>query len=271
MKFAKTLLIELMLFSITQLTGLGAAYFLILKKPELIPFEEISLTYFVVAFLIATFFIILALRFLKGSIGFKLLFVLLIAIGTKTVFQPFTSEIFASLLALGVIILWLLIKYVWVHNLAIILAVAGISAQLGLTISTTTILLVLAALSIYDVFAVYKTQHMVSMFKNLMSKGVILSIISPFSFSGFLRKLSSVELGKEFVLLGTGDLAFPLIFAVAILKFSLRSSLFVVGGALLGATIVFLLLTHQTQHRAIPALPPIAACSVLGFLLSLMI
>ncbi len=270
MKQIKPLFIELFLFAAAQIIGIYTAYNLILLKPELIP-AEISLFNFIIAFLIATSAILLALKFFKGQIGFKLLFIFLIGIGSKTIFQTFTTEIIAISLAIIIIAMWLLLKYILIHNLVLILAIAGIGATLGLSISLPAVILLLSALSLYDVLAVYKTQHMISMFKNLMSKGVLLSLVAPEKLSGFLQETSSIKLGKGFVLLGTGDVAFPLILAVSALTLGLRSSLFVFAGSLVGVIAVYLLLTYQTQHRALPALPPIAGFSLLGLLLSVLV
>jgi len=70
-------------------------------------------------------------------------------------------------------------------------------------------------------------------------------------------KISKVPDKRKFVMLGTGDLVFPIILAVSVFgEFSLLHSLFVVVGSLVGILIVHLLLT-QKKIQALPALPPI--------------
>ena len=49
------------------------------------------------------------------------------------------------------------------------------------------------------------------------------------------------------------------------------SAWFISGGAVIGAGVVYYLLNTQKSTRAMPALPPIAIFSVLGFIVSLMI
>jgi presenilin-like A22 family membrane protease len=170
-----------------------------------------------------------------------------------------------------VLVLWLIARNVLVHDIAIILAIAGISAEVGLAMSLPTILILITALSVYDVIAVYRTKHMVEMFKTLVHKGVFLAIIIPFFAKDFLQKTKNVEPGQNYVMLGTGDLAFPLIFAAAVLKTSFLSSLFVIAGAAIGVAIIYIMLITQVQRRAMPALPPIALCSVIAFLISLLV
>ena len=104
-----------------------------------------------------------------------------------------------------------------------------------------------------------------------MSKGVLLSIAIPINPKDFFKKTATIKPRSGFLLLGTGDLAFPLVFAIAALKISLVSSLFIVAGSVIGAAVVFYLLTQQVQHRALPALPPIAICSTIAFVISLFI
>ncbi len=262
---------ELLIFAIVQFLGLFVAKFLYETRPELTQLPQISLIQFVVVFIIATSVLLLALKYLKKNIGFKIFFMLLIFIGSNIIFNTFLPEVYALLAAAGIVLAWLFFKFIWMHNLAIILAIAGVSVQLGMSISVPTVIILITFLSIYDVIAVYGTRHMITLFKSLVDKGVILSIIVPGTIKGFFTKTSTVKPGHGILLLGTGDLAFPLIFAVSVLKYSLMSSVFVIGGALIGVVIVFNLLTSQTQRRALPALPPIAVFSILGFLISLLI
>jgi presenilin-like A22 family membrane protease len=267
----KVLLSELLLFAAIQFLGIFVATKLMLNRPELLAVPEISLATFGTIFLVSVVFILLAMRFIKHKHGFKLLFVFLIVVGSKTVFSAFVSDMTANILALLVVALWVGLPYVFMHNAVLLLAVSGISTELGFSVSFSTILLLLAILSIYDVLAVYQTKHMVKMFTGLMDRGLLLSIVVPFKNKDWFAKTDTVRPRKGFLLLGTGDLAFPLIFAVTALSISLKASLFIALGSIVGAALVFYLLTHQTQRRAIPALPPIALCSILGFLASFLV
>ena len=172
-----------------------------------------------------------------------------------------------------VLLIWFAFPYVLTHNLVILTSISGISASIGLGLTPGTVITVLAVLSLYDVIAVYKTKHMVTMFNKLLEKGVIMSIIIPKDPMATISKVKEIRPGpgSGFMLLGTGDIAFPLIFAMSVMKISLLSSFFIVGGSLIGVIIVNQLLVEQSERRAIPALPPIALCSILGFLLSTLV
>jgi presenilin-like A22 family membrane protease len=268
----KVLATELSIFLAVQLLGLYTAAHLLSTQSEIyLNVPELSILSFAASFILAVTIIFMAIKFLKGKFGFKLLFVFLIVVGSKTIFSAMFSDFVSTILALVVVALWVGLPYVLMHNLAIVLAISGISAELGFAVSFTTILVLMAVLSIYDVLAVYQTKHMITMFKDLMDRGVVLSIIIPIKFQDFLKRTDIAHPKKGFMFLGTGDLAFPLIFAISALKFSMHSSLFIIGGATVGAALVFYLLVNQTQRRALPALPPIAICSFVGFVLSLII
>jgi presenilin-like A22 family membrane protease len=267
----KVLISELLLFAAVQFLGIFVATRLMRVRPELLAAPEISLVTFAMVFLTSVAFILFAMRFIKHKHSFKLLFLFLIVVGSKTVFSAFVSDFVSNIFVLILVVLWVGLPYVFMHNIVLLLAISGISTELGFSVSFSTILILLAILSIYDVLAVYQTKHMVKMFTGLMERGLLLSIVVPFKNKDWLAKIGTVRPRKGFLLLGTGDIAFPLVFAVAALSISLKASLFIACGALAGAAVVFYLLTNQTQRRAIPALPPIAICSILGFLASFLI
>ena len=262
---------ELVVFLFIQLLGIYTASALLLSKPEIAEMPQISLLAFASIFAVSVIIMILAIKYLKHKFGFKMLFVFLIVIGSRTIFSIFFSDLIASILSLAVVAVWVALPYVAIHNFALVLAIAGISTELGFALSFSTVLILLAVLSVYDVIAVYQTKHMVKMFTGLMKKGLLLSLVIPIERSGWFARTDSVRPKKGFLLLGTGDIAFPLIFAITVLNFSMTSALFVAAGSTAGAAIVFYMLINQGSRKAIPALPPIAICSILGFLASLII
>jgi presenilin-like A22 family membrane protease len=266
----KVLFSELSIFAIIQFLGIYIGSLLLVKMPEFVQAPQISLTIFLSIFLLSVTMIFLAMRFMKNKYGFKLLFVFLIVIGSKTVFSAFVSDFYANILALIIVALWVAIPYVLMHNIALIFAISGISTEIGFSLSLSTILFLFGVLSIYDVIAVYKTKHMVKMFTGLMERGLLLSLIIPITKS-WLSRTSDVKPKAGYLLLGTGDIAFPLILAVSVLKISMVSAIFVAIGSIIGAALVFYLLINQQSRRAIPALPPIALCSIAGFVISLLV
>ncbi len=267
----KFLFQELVVFGLVQIIGLWAAMRLMSYEA----FAEIkiatSLWEFLISFVIATILLIISLRFIKGGSFFRGIFALIIFLGSQTVFSIFLPTIFSVGLAIIFVVLQFVLPRVWFHNLAVILGVAGIGAAFGLSLPISAILVILFLISIYDYIAVYKTAQMVMMFKELVVRGVIMALIFPMKWRGWAVNLSKVAPGNEFMFLGTGDLILPLILAVSAISYGLESAVFTIAGSLVGLVVLHVLFTTQPQKTPMPALPPLAFFSVLGFLFSIFI
>lgn len=265
----KVFVVLLLSFLVIQLLGISTGF--MLSKANVIeqmPTEQ-SIIWFATAFLIATTMLVLGLRFFKGKLFFGALFVFIIFVGSEAVFSAFFPEMIAVMLAA----LLVLIKYAKpnpiTHNIAIGIAIAGIGAQLGLMLPIQTVLILFVLLSAYDIFAVYGSKHMIKMFKGLSQRGVLLSLVIPEEKGNVKKHLKNIKPGKGggFIMLGTGDIAFPLILAVSSLTIGILSSLLVIAGSLIGVLAVFLILSKD--RKPMPALPPIALFSIIGLLISL--
>ncbi|RZD32507.1 MAG: hypothetical protein CXT77_00185 [uncultured DHVE6 group euryarchaeote] len=249
-------------------TGINALEIL---KGSSVTVQEVPLPMTLLSFLIAFSLLFLLLRFSGKFNIFKYFFYFLIIIGSKLVFEAFFNPFITNILTLSLLALFLFHKSLLVHNLTIGITIAGVAVSVGLSFSFATVLFLMGAFSFYDVMAVYRSSHMVKLFKGMVNKGVILAIMIPSRLDKINIKSNEFKPGQGIFIMGTGDLAFPLFFAVSALKFSIMSAWFIVGGATIGAATVYYLLNIQRSNRAMPALPPIAAGSVLGFLISLLV
>jgi len=256
-------------FLLIQLVGLYTGFVLSGQEVvEQMPTDQ-SVIWFASAFLIATTLLVLGLRFFKGKLFFGALFTLIIFIGSQTVFATFFPYLVSVALAAGLVFIRYYKPNPIIHNAAVGLAVAGIGAQLGLMLPVQAVLVLFVILSAYDIFAVYGSKHMVKMFKGLTKRGVLLGLAIPESKVHAKKTITKLKPGKGsgFIMLGTGDIAFPLILAVSALQYGIASSLLVIAGSLIGIYTVFFLLSKD--RKPLPALPPIALFSTLGFLISL--
>jgi len=271
---------EFILFFIPQILGLFVGWKIFTTIPiikmEVIP----SITTFMIAFAIATVLIILAIKFIKISVPFNILFSFLVFVGAEIVFELFMPVLMAvacALILAGARYLW---PNMLVQNVAILIAIAGVGAQLGLLLPVTAVIILLVILSVYDVIAVFRTKHMVKMFTGLMQKGVALSLVIPEKMSDLSKnmkriteeKLKAHETGKKhkIMMLGTGDVAFPIVFAVSALDYGLPQSYGVIIGSLAGLFVIHLIM-RNSNIRALPALPPIAIGAIAGFFISFLI
>lgn len=271
---------EFSLFLAVQLLGLWVGWTIFTTIP--VPKMETapSIIWFLIIFAIATGLILLALKFFKARLPFGLIFAFLIFVGADIVFSTFIPWRAVSIaLAVGVVGVRFLWPNILTQNIAIIIAIAGISAQLGVFLTAPAVIILLIVLSVYDVWAVFKTKHMVKMAKGLIQRGMAPMIVMPTSWKDFTKSMKIVEREKlkparrrvmKYMMLGTGDLAFPLVFAVSALPYGLLSAYAVIMGALAGIVVIHILMTSR-KFPALPALPPIAAGSIIAFALSLLL
>lgn len=266
------LFIHLLTFTSVQVLGLFTAISAMDKLATInVAVSETSIAGAFLSFILAFTLLYLIFRYSKKINLFKYFFYLLIIIGSKVVFETFFTNLLANIFTLGLLALFIFNRSILTHNLALIITIAGVGVTLGLSFTFSTILLLLGIFSMYDILAVYRSSHMVKLFKGMAEKGVILAVIIPNTLKKVKSKSHEFRPGQGLLILGTGDLAFPLLLAVSALKFSIVSAWFIAGGAIFGSGLVYFLLSTQKSNRAMPALPPIAFCSVLGFIVSLMI
>ena len=271
----KIFIFEAFLFLLTLSFGIVNA----LRLKTLLKIKEASISpvsfwQFIIYFILATSIILLIIllgnKFKKGKIIlFKGIFVFAIIFGGLVSLSLWIPDIFALILMVILVFIWLQKPIVLVHNLAIILGIAGIST-LGFSFSPENMILILIVFSAYDYIAVFKTKHMVKMAKEMIEAQAILGFILPQKISDFLANLKEVRLpaeqvGGKFLILGGGDVAFPLIFCVSLISSGILNSLIVAFYAFLGLFVNFLIFINQKARKPIPALPLIALFSIIGF------
>ena len=268
----KLYLSEILSFLVIQALGLfvGLRLFSIPEVKAQVEAHPVKWTDFLIAFVVGTVLIFLAIKVFKKGIFFRIFIGSLIFFGCLIVFGAFMPDIPAIVLTIACIYFYYRRPKVITQNIAIGLAICGAGVILGLSITVWQVLILLAVLSVYDIIAVWKTKHMIKLFEGLAEKGVIMALIIPSKISNIRADLRQVKSGEEFLLLGTGDIAFPIIFAVSALKYSIWSSIAVILGALLGLSFIHFFFIAKKERKPIPALPPIAVGSAIGFFISLL-
>lgn len=235
-----------------------------LKKPE------ISLVNFLIYFLIITALVLLFLRFAKRNAPFQIFFIFALFIGIQTVFGAVLSGVLPTILAVIFVLIRIFSPIVFVHNLTVMVAIAGASAVLGLGISPLAAVVLLAILSVYDIVAVYKTKHMVKMAKEMAQRGALFAFIIPEKISDMGVRIKAVIPGeKNFLMLGGGDVALPLLLVVSVAPQGIKQSLIVAAFTFLGFLFTHILFSSQKIRRPMPALPPIALAAILGYIITL--
>ena len=116
--------------------------------------------------------------------------------------------------------------------------------------------------SIYDIIAVYKSNYMIKLFKNFANSGATLAFLYP--------KPPGKITSNNLFILGTGDVVFPMLLVSALTIISIELAILAAIGSIIGAMLVFYLLSIQKNKRAMPALPPIAICTIAPVVIKLM-
>jgi len=279
----KFLLCTLLLFGLVQGLGLGIAF----KFKELnIAWPEITWWWVLVFFFSATFVVYIGVRKLRASylqtswleITLKFISVIMILYASHLTFGFFFPESIVLFFSAILVSAFLFIPRVWISDLVMILSLATFGAFLGFCFSTWGIVIILAVISVYDLIAVYKTRHMVVLAEAMVNSqiifGLIIPKIRPSDFKASLEEVKTDLLGSlsgkikamRFSVLGAGDLLFPLLLIVSVFNhYGVFSALVVAGFALLGCLTTNLIFL-RLKERPMPALPPIAFLTIIGFL-----
>ncbi|MCL4379552.1 MAG: presenilin family intramembrane aspartyl protease [Candidatus Marsarchaeota archaeon] len=183
------------------------------------------------------------------------------------------------------------------RNTATIIASVGVGLVIGVSFSFIVALIFMAILAVYDFIAVFVTKHMITMARAMSSRNLAFLVgvnemeaIPKSSFSSgeiaeFKKEIKGVKMPaaltrmyKQGMLpvaahmeLGAGDLAVPLMVAVAAYKvsFSFTLSLFIVIGSILGLILTTFIL--RRYKRPLPAIPPLLLGVLAGILMYLLL
>jgi len=237
--------------------------------------KAVSIWDIIIPFFILTGFLVLIIYFIRHkkfrASFFKVFYILAIALGNLYFFGLwFSAWIVFPWIA---VLIYLLIKKpnALIHNLVFIFAVSGMATVVGLQLAPREIILMLLFFSVYDFVAVYKTKHMVKMAEAMVESKAIVGLVIPQKTSDFKTNLNKIPIKGNFMILGGGDIIFPLILAVSVLNQGILQFLIIVGFAILGLLAVFLIFITKKQRAPMPALPPIALACIIGYVITKLI
>jgi len=248
-----------------------------MQPPEVKP--QVSLLSIVISLAIAILIFFLLTK-LKARIVLKTWFVLVIYITVAVALAAILSRITgidANALALVLAIPLTFFKAIRpnmiVHNATELLIYPGLAAVFVPILRIWSIIVLLLLISVYDMWAVWKSTLMVKMAKYQIEN---LKIFTGF-FIPYLPKGARIVHGKakgkkvkvSIALLGGGDVAFPLIFAGVIYRAAgLIPALIIIAGATLSLLLLFM---FSKKGKFYPAMPFITSGCLLAYLISLLV
>jgi len=262
---------EVILFGTTLLLGVFSAHNYSSVVEKGIIESSFSWDNIIIVLIFAAVFYMIVLRFKRvGAVFFKFLLAFVVFSGSQLIFGSIISSPWGLVLALGLVLTFILIRNVLVHNIGMILGIAGVSSMLGITISPLTAVVLLGILSFYDILAVYWTKHMVYLAKGMMESGAIFGFIIPFDLRDFFYHSYEAKhkIGEKFMILGSGDIGLPLVLSSSVALVSIGQALVICTFTLVGLFATHLIFINQSGKRPMAALPPIATLTIIGYLVS---
>ena len=287
----KTIFILISLFFISQVVGLGILYkdmkievvngtqqviypeTILGPRPEVSGWE--SFAWIISSIGVSTILLLVIIKIGIVKI-WKLLFFgsifLAISIALGVLINPILALITALILAL----IKIFKPNFVVHNISEVLMYSGIAVLLVPLFEIKWAIALLLTISLYDIYAVFKSKHMITMAKFQLKSKVFAGIMVPYK----AVKIKGEKKGEKVsgAIIGGGDVAFPLIFSgvvmgslvkvgqigeIAFLK-TLIIPLFIC------ATLLFLLFKGK-QGKFYPAMPFVTAGCLIAYGIILLI
>jgi len=264
---------EALLYTFTLAVGLWAAHFhaFMAGSPVFIQPFELNLQSVVIFVIVFTLFTWFLLRMARASI-ILLRIVLALALigGMEFVLYPWVRFPLDVILMLGVLFVFWRIPLVITHNIVVALGIAGFASALGVKITPIIAVSLLSVFALYDIIAVYRSRHMVTLAHRMIQSGAVFGFIVPERWSQFFWPRRDAIVKGNAIVLGSGDIGLPLVLAASSVSTSLSAAVVVGITTLVGLLGTHYLFMHQHGRRPMAALPPIATAAIAGYLLAVL-
>ena len=245
-----------------------------------------SLIFVIISVALGTVLILILIRF-RLVVVWRFWFFVAAFVTTTISLSVFLDKLIASAFAFLLVILNVVRGNPLTQNFMEMLVFSGIAILFVPIFNIFWITIFLLIISVYDMIAVRKTKHMISMALFLDRSKAFAGFSIPAKNRGKPHKVTTGEIpkkiphksgGTENAVLGGGDIAFSLLFSGVVLErlismgferlFSLLLSFVVV---LFITSALLLLLLISKKGRFYPAMPFISAGAVLGYVFVLFI
>ncbi len=208
---------------------------------------------------------------------FRALFTLMYGWGVLIIVFLVGPDWLAWTLAVIVAAAWLFYPRVWVQNIALLIALSAAGSVFGYLFHPWTFMVFMLIIAVYDIIAV-RFGLMVWMADRMSETTALPAFIYPKKLRDWGMKLSVASIGnlkekepeeREYSILGGGDIGFPLMLATAVFFRLGTAAAWLVGGfSLIGLMMAFVIQTVWLKEKPMPALPPIAGFSLIGWFIA---
>ncbi len=251
--------------------------------------ESWSWLYIVAGILLGTCLLLVLIKF-KFVSFWKIWFYLAIFLCLTVALASFMSGWIAALISLILAYFKIIKPDTYVHNITELFVYAGLAIIFVPILNIMSVVILLILISLYDMYAVWKSKHMVKLAQFQTDSKVFAGFFMPYDEkSGKVVKIVSkkgikkvksdkrvVKGGITHAILGGGDIAFPLIFAGVVMKYLVFES-FLIGFLKvliipICATIALSYLFYKTEkNKFYPAMPFISIGCFIGYGLFLLL
>jgi presenilin-like A22 family membrane protease len=208
---------------------------------------------------------------------FKILFALMFAWGVFIVSYFFMPDPAAYALAAVAAIVWLFWARIWLHNILLLVALAAAGSIFGFLFSPWTFMIFMLVIAVYDVVAV-RFGFMVWMADRMSGAASLPAFVFPKKVSDINLNLKAIQVGeikkeaadkREHTILGGGDIGFPLMLSNSVyFTYNMNAAILTGAFGVVGLIGAFAIQKIWLKGKPMPALPPIAIMSLIGFVIA---
>ncbi len=237
-----------------------------IERPKVEPSKSVWLI--MTAIIIGTVLLLLLIR-LKHDVLWRLWFFMAVGICLTIAFGAFISNTPSFFLGFLFAYLKVFRPSLVIQNLTEVFVYGGLAAIFVPILNKSSVILLLVFISIYDMYAVWKSKHMIKLAKFQTKARIFAGMLIPYGMPKIKKaktKKAKQKLKKiriKTAILGGGDIGFPLLFAGVIMKtVGLWKAMIIpvfVAIALLG------LLTYGKKNKFYPAMPFLSIGCFLGY------
>jgi len=254
-------------------------------RPEMKP--NVSFWYIIGAVLIGTLIVLILVKFRKFNI-WKVWFFFAVWLAMTIAIGVFVDRTVAYVLCF-LLALWKIYRpNIYVHNLTEIFMYTGIALIFVPLLNVFWAIMLLVAISTYDIYAVWKSKHMIKMAEFQAESNVFAGLFLPYKRKKVgrkektkIEKIKPIKISKvqkkeketNVAILGGGDIAFPLIFSgvvmESLIKFDMLSKLNAFLFTLIitfFVTLALILLFYKSEKgKYYPAMPFLTTGCLVGY------
>lgn len=241
----------------------------LITRPEMQP--KTGFLFILFAILIGTLIVFLIIK-LKKFVLWKAWYFLAVMACLAIAFNAFIPTIIAIILAIILASLKLLRPSIIIHNATEVFVYGGLIAIFAPIFNLSWASLLLIAISIYDIYAVWRSKHMIKLAKAQTKAKIFAGLLIPYKMPAMKtikiehrQKAEKKKVKARAAIIGGGDIGFTLLFASTIMKeIGFVHALITVIAATAALASLFLL---GKKERYYPAMPFLTAGCFAGLLL----